>query len=264
MVLVFACENIASRRILLAPTRNHMLKRKLTSAAYAALDAALQALYKKAEGSDSYLLDAEDDDGAELKTAKDREKKRADKAEADAKALADKVQALEDEKDELANKGKDGLDAAGVAKLKAQHATALAAEKKLRDDMTNSINDALTTEAATRIAADISTVPELLAPIIKARLRVELEEGKPVVRVLDADGNVTANKIEDFQKEVVANPKFAPIIQASKASGGGASGSGKGGGAAGKKLSEMTALEEATYANSHPVEYAARLASEAP
>jgi len=240
-----------------------MLKRKLTSAAYAALDAALQALYKKAEGSDNYLLDAEDDDGAELKTAKDREKKRADKAEADARVLADKIKELEEEKDELSNKGKDGLDAAGVTKLKAQHAAAIAAEQKKLTDLTNGINDALTNEAATRLAGDISTVPELLAPVIKQRLQVELVDGKPTVRVLDADGNITTGKLEDLQKEIVANAKFAPIIQASKASGGGASGSSKGGGAAGKKLSEMTPLEEATYANANPAEYQARLLSEA-
>lgn len=229
------------------------MKKRITAKAWNALDAAIQALYLKAEGSDNYQLDLEDDDdGAELKSAKEREKKRAEKAEKELKAAEKRFLEAEEELDNL--RGSKGLDEEGVKKLREKHVADIAAAQKKMDDLLVGLNTSLTEEAAKRIAAEISTVPELMSGEIAKRLKVELVDGLPVVKVTDAAGNVTDNKFEDLTKEFVENEKFAPIIQASRASGGGAAGGQRGGGAS-KKLSEMSGVEEAKFAKENPVEY---------
>lgn len=236
--------------------RDDMLKKRLTSAQFADLDEAIQALYKKAEGSDNYTLNVEDDDGTEIKKAKDREKKRADKAEKDAQELRDRLEELERQEEERAGSG--GLDAAGVKALKDKHVADLAKKDEVIVKKDAAITKILVKETAARLASsDITTMPEVLAERMEKRLKVEYEGDEPVLRVIDEEGNVTDSKVEDLREEFIANPKFAPIIVASKASGSGASSGNKGSGAPGKKkLDEMSATEEAQFANEHPQQYA--------
>lgn len=243
-----------------------MLKRRLTAAQFAELDSALQALYKKAEGSDNYMLEVEADAGdgaAELKKAKDREKKRADQEKARADAAEARAKELEDEQEAAREQAGKGLDEAGVKKLKDKHAL----ELKQRDDMIaakdGQLAEVLVDSAAAALAADIFIAPELHTHLVKSRMKLVDVDGKPVVKVLDAEGNIMEDKkIEDLRAEFVADTKFAPIVVASKASGGGASGGSKGGGAPKKKLSEMTATEEAQFANENPDAYAQMVAAE--
>lgn len=234
------------------------MKRKISKSAWDALDAAIQAFYKKAEGSDNYVLDIEDDDdeAGELKRAKDREKKRADKAERELQTLREEQEQREAELEEQRAKQGKGLDEAGVTKLKEQHAAALrtaneaaaAREAKYRQHVIN--------EVAKAMAEDISTTPDLLQEKIAARLDFGLDdEGNTRLAFKDAEGNLSDKKIEALREEFIADPKYANIIVASKAKGGGASGGSKGGGAPGKKLSEMTATEEAEFANANPEKY---------
>lgn len=237
-----------------------MLKKRINKSGFEALDAAIQALYKKAEGSDNYVLDVEDDDGNELKKAKDREKQRADKAERDKQALETRLQELEDEQEQLRQQSGKGLDEAGVQKLKDKHAAELKAVKDQIAAKDATLSELLVDSTANQVAADLFIAPELHAHLVKSRLKLVEEDGKPVVKVLDEDGNVSDKKVEDLRQEFVANAKFAPIIVASKASGGGASGGSKGGGAPKKKLSEMSATEEAAFANENPDAYAQMVA----
>lgn len=240
------------------------MKRKISKSAWDALDAALQALYKKAEGSDSYVLDIEDDDdeSGELKRAKDREKKRADKAERELQALREEQEQREAELEEQRVKQGKGLDEAGVAKLKEQHAAALKKAKEDADAREAAYREHVVLETATAMAADISTAPDLLQEKIASRLDFSLgEDGKPRLAFKDADGNLSDKKIEALREEFIADPKYASIIVASKAKGGGASGGSKGGGAPGKKLSEMTATEEAAFANANPEAYQQMIAN---
>lgn len=239
-----------------------MLKKKLNKAAFEALDEALQALYKKAEGSDNYLLqlEADDDDGAELKKAKDREKRRAETAE---KALEKLREELDELKEQQAAQGDGALDKAGVEALKAKHAKELKAAQDVTATREAEINRILVEEKALALASDISTMPELLAEKLGKRMKVVYEDGKAVVKILDEAGEVLDDKkFEDLTAEFVANEKFAPIIIGSKASGGGAAGGSKKGGAQSKKLSEMSATEEAKFANEHPEQYEQMLAAE--
>lgn len=236
-----------------------MLKKRINKAGYEALDAAIQALYTKAEGSDNYTLDVDDDDAGELKKAKDREKQRADKAEKEAREAREALEALEEKH---AAESDGSLSKEAAAKLRAKHEAEL---KALKDTLTAkdaTLSELLVDTAAATLAADLFIAPELHSHLVKTRLKLVEEDGKPVVKVLDAEGNVTDKKIEALREEFVANAKFAPIIVASKASGGGASGGSKGGGAPKKKLSEMSATEEAKFANENPEAYQAMLAEQ--
>ena len=90
---------------------------------------------------------------------------------------------------------------------------------------------------------------------IKARLDLEIADGVPITRVLDAAGKPSALSLDDLKKEFVDNKSYAAIIKASDANGGGAGPSSDGNGVPNKKLSEMTATEEAKFANENPTEY---------
>lgn len=79
---------------------------------------------------------------------------------------------------------------------------------------------------AQKLAADLA-VPgsaDVLLPHIKSRLAYQ--DGK--LSVLDAEGKPSASTVEELAKEIATNKAFAPLIVASHATGGGASGS-KGG-----------------------------------
>jgi hypothetical protein len=230
-----------------------MLRKRINKSGFEALDAAIQALYKKAEGSDNYVLDVEDDDGTELKKAKDREKQRADKAEREAREAREALEALQDAQ---ARREDGSLDKDAVERLKTKHAKELKDAQDRLQSKETALSELLVDSAATTLASDLFIAPEFHVDLVKKRLKLIEEDGKPIVKVLDADGNITENKIEDLRQEFVANEKFAPIIVASKASGGGANGGNRGGGAPTKKLSEMSATEEAAFANENPDAYA--------
>ena len=81
--------------------------------------------------------------------------------------------------------------------------------------------------------------------------RIDYREGKVVV--LDPNGSLTANTIEDLNKEFVNASLYQDHLKGTGATGGGATGN-KGGGAA-VSLKNMTATEEAIFANHNPELY---------
>lgn len=222
------------------------LKSKITDKAeFDKLADVLKAEYKEENGV--WLLQS--DDAEELRTAKVREKERADKAEAEAKALkkaaedaeAARLKAEEDAKAEAARKSGDiaTLEKSWEAKVIAAREEGKAEVTKLRGMLENLLVDS----EARNLANEISISPSLLTPIIKARLRAELDGDTPITRVLDANGKPSAMNIAELKQELVANKEFAAIIKGSNGSGGGAGGNNSGGGAAGKKITEMTEAE---------------------
>ncbi|HNB02474.1 MAG TPA: hypothetical protein PLK61_11770 [Nitrosomonas sp.] len=69
-----------------------------------------------------------------------------------------------------------------------------------------------------------------LMPHVRARLKSEIVDGKPVTRVLDAQGKISAMTPDDLIKELKATPYLAPLIIGSKAGGAGnPGGQGQGG-----------------------------------
>jgi hypothetical protein len=176
-------------------------------------------------------------------------RKKAEKARDAAEAMADK---LREDLDKAS--GKDE-----IARVKAEHQEAL---EKIRADREaektaakEASNAALKMETARAFAEENFTIPTLMVEQFAKRLSVEEIDGQSVIRCLDADGKASALSLSEVQQEFLANKEFASIIKTKTGSGGGANPSG-GGGAAGKSLSDMTATEEAKFANENPEAYA--------
>jgi hypothetical protein len=193
------------------------------------LNDALKALYKEVDGKFILQVDGLDDQGT-LKRAKDHEKRRADKAEADLAAVRTE---LEEKTVEIDGMLKGSIPKGDVERLeKSWKEKFEKREKELTEQnsgLTSSMETLLVDNVAQQVAGKISTAPDLIMPHIKGRLKAEIVDGKPVTRVLDADGKPSALTIDELQKEFVASDKFSAIIIGSKASGGGANG-GQGGG----------------------------------
>ena len=238
------------------------LKRIITKDDHAKLSDALKPEYK-ADG-ENFVLDLTDyEDPAALKRAKDHEKEQRKAAEKLAKDFQDQLSALTEERDGLLA---GSLPKKDVEKLEGSYKEKLAKrEKELTgqiESLRGNLNTMLVDNVATSLAAELSTVPEVMLPHIRKRLGAEYTDGKATTRVLDVNGQPSAATLDDLKKEFLENKSFAPILTASKGSGGGAGGS-NGGGAVKKKLSEMTATEEAVFANANPKEYAQMVQSAA-
>lgn len=103
-----------------------------------------------------------------------------------------------------------------------------------RDALTGQIKSLTVGRTATDIASDLA-VPgsaKALLPHIERRLSMEIRDGQPTVIVLDANGKPSASTLDELKAEFAKDAAFAPLIRASDATGGGASGSKSGGGAA--------------------------------
>ncbi len=242
------------------------LKQKIDKAAYDALPEAIKFEYK-ADAAGAYVLDVEGyEDPGELRRAKDREaqarkeeKARADKAEADLKALQE---ANGDTDEARARKAGDivTLEKSWQGKLTAAEQAAKDALAKERARTTRFLVDGVAQE----IAGRISVSPSLLLPHIKARLAADFDGDEPTTRVLGADGKLSALTIADLEKEFVANTDFAAIIKGSDASGGGANGGQQKNGGAAKKLSEMNDAERVAFQKANPAEFKKQVAAQPP
>jgi hypothetical protein len=190
------------------------MKFSITKADFDALPAHYQSEYNEKDGK--YFLDIEggEDTGA-LKRAKDREKAARIAAET-------KLNELEGELDTL----KSDPKARDVKSLETSWATKHANEIALKDIHIAKLSDfakaTLADSVALSLAKEISTSPELLLPHIKARIVADLNGDKPVTKILDKEGKVSAFTLEDFKKEVLETPAYAAILIGSKAKGGSA------------------------------------------
>lgn len=85
------------------------------------------------------------------------------------------------------------------------------------------IADMTSGQAASKLANDLALPgsADALLPYIKNRLKTEIHEGKPIIRVLDLEGKPSALSVEDLRKEIENNKAFAPLLIGSQATGGG-------------------------------------------
>lgn len=218
------------------------LKKKLTKAEFEKLPPVLQAEYKK-EGED-YNIDVEGgiEGNEEVLRAKANEKKEHaetkrllhEAKEALAKAEGDVVDML---KGAVPKADVERLENSYKEKLKARETELTGEVKTLQKTLTAKLVD----NVAMQLASEISTSPELILPHITKRLKAEFKDGEAVTRVLDAEGKPSAFTTEDLKKELLANKQFAPILVASKGSGGGANRPGGGGADTPKKPNFATA-----------------------
>lgn len=166
----------------------------------------------------------------------------------DVTGLKRTVEALREEKrqalDEARRKGEDIVALTRsydtkITEASNKHAEAL---KATTDALTAATIDKTVSELSTKLSA---TSAAILAPHIEKRLRIEIVDGKALVRVLDKKGGLTADSITDLENEFRNNKDFAAVITASRASGSGAGGDrhtpgGAGGGGEGTDLNKLT------------------------
>lgn len=229
-----------------------------------ALDAAVQAEYTL--DGDTATLKIEGDNAPTFDKIASLEKKRSIEIE-HRKAAEAKVKESEDR----AAKLQKDLEAAGddngeLAKIKEAHAAELEGMRAERAAQDSAIREArnasmIAEEAngfATGNFVDAPYGAKFIASEISKRLAVEEVNGAAVVRVTNPDGSPSTASIGDLHKEFLDNSAFSPIIKAKAGSGGGATPSNSGG-AAPKKISEMTATEEAAFERESPEAYAAAI-----
>ena len=200
------------------------LKLKLKKAAYDKLSDELKAEYKEQDGE--YVLDVDgiEDTGA-LKRARDREKQRADDAEAERDELRESNRKLEAGKAGDVTKLTKKYDA-DIAAMKEEHTGAIS---KRDSFITRTLKNGL----AQRIAAALNPkAPKVFVPHLESRITVDLTGDEPKVVILGADGKPSTLTEEQLQQEFVANKDFAGMIVGSKASGGAGATNNKGGGGA--------------------------------
>lgn len=240
------------------------LKSKITKAEFDALNDILKAEYKVS--GDSYLLDS--DEATELRAAKDRETeaRKTEKARADALQVEKDTAEAARVEAERAKAAKDKDVATLEASYKAEADNRVNAEKVNTARRETQLRDLLVENKAIELANEISTSPVLILPHIRSRLRAELDGDKPITRVLDDKGEVSAKTLDDLKKELVDNAAFKAIIKASNASGGGAGGGGGSGGGAdnGKKFSDLSETERVALHRENPTRFnELRLAAQA-
>ncbi len=220
-----------------------MLKLKLDKTTHATLPADIQKEYK-ADG-DGFVLDTDVvwEDTTGLKSALEKERKERKDAKERVGVLEASVSELTTEKEKLEARSKPAGDLEKSWEAKLVKATN---ESKARETaLTTQLRTMLVDNVAIQMAGEISTVPDLMVPILQKRLSVEEVDGKYITRVLDSEGKASALSVNELKTEVLANTKYAPILTASKASGGGAGGGSKGGGAGGteKPFKDMNESE---------------------
>ncbi len=221
---------------------------------------AQRGLYK--QDGDKFRLDLDGyEDPIGLKSALDKERKRAGDLEKQSKAWTamgktpEEIQAMVDaqaqaERDKLVKGGEwDKLK----LQMTDQHQAALSEKDKSVAAMRGQLEKHLIDAAGIAELAAAEGSPELLLPHVKARVKVIEEKGEFSVRVVDAAGNPRVDakgeflSMKDLVSEMRQNPTFAPCFP--KAQGSGAPGSGQGGGkSGGQDIFKLPARERLTAA----------------
>ncbi len=150
----------------------------------------------------------------EAKDAKDARKKAEKKAADEATAAAQKSGDVEAINASWQTKYDTDL---GAANDKADDALSMLRLEKVHSRAV---------ELATTLA--VSGSADVLLPHIESRLSMEIKDGRAVAVVMDLQGKPSALTVEELGKEIADNPAFAPLIEASKAAGGGANGTQRG------------------------------------
>lgn len=205
------------------------------------VDEGLREHYKSHSDGKFYLETDRGDVGALIR-AKEHEKNLRQVAEGKLTPLEDQVASLNEQITTLTTERDDARRKKGgdTEALEQSYKDKIAAIEKERDtkleQLNGEVNRLLVSDTAQRLAAEISTVPDLLAPIIEARLHAEQgQDGKFFLRVLDGEKKPSAASLDDFKQELLANPKYSTILVSGKGSGGGANETGDRGGAPSKK-----------------------------
>ncbi len=198
--------------------------------------------YTQADGG-GYRLQAEDDDGAELKQSLKAERERGKKARETVTELKAKLEGIDLEayqsfQADAEKRAENEAAAAGEwDKLKAQYTAKHTAEIEKRDlritDLSDAISRTLVDAEATRAIIEAKGSPALLLPLVLNSARAVEDDGQFVVRVLDKQTGATRVSLDpssdaymsvaELVDELRSDERFARAFDASGSSGGGAS-----------------------------------------
>lgn len=227
------------------------LKRKIDKSAFDALSDDFKSHYKEVNGT--YVLDT--DEAKELENALDRQKEdnarlrtELDTMRADLQTIRDEAATANADKNRK-NKDYEGLEADYNRKLEAKKTEFDNQQNKLKATIQKMLVDNKALELANELGGENA---DILIPHIKSRLQADFEGETPATRVLDKNGQPSASNLDDLKKEFVDNPRFAPILVGTRASGGHANGQPANGHAGNKKPQEMDAQERAALLKSNP------------
>lgn len=216
----------------------------------------LRELYV-ANGSGGYRLNAEPDDGGELKRTLERVK-------GEHQTMRERLSAFEGLDPAEARKALEALREKGARKGDEDAALREVQEKFQKQlEREQSLRQAMLTRATeSRVAAAVAAAKgarELLVPVILPRLKVEVgEDGSVVEKVLNERGEARLSPkpnstdpmtLEELVEELRAHAVYGRAFEANTGSGGGASRSGPGG--AGLKRSAMTTKDKTEFIKQH-------------
>ena len=209
--------------------------------------------------ADAEEFDNGEENAATLKGALENE--RAEKARIAQERDALKLRETETERLAREAREKAIRDGGDVASIEKMYKEKIAADKLLADQALAARNkeiERLSLESEVSRIANLFTIPEVMKPIIRQQLRCDFDSnGVSQIRVLDANGNPTADSLTEFQNNLLAKPEYKSIIPSSNGSGSGATKpNGSGSGATPTKISDFkNATEESLFANANPNEY---------
>lgn len=240
------------------------LKMKVGQSVYDAMPADVKKEYKQV-GSD-WVLDLDGyEDPVELRNARDREKENAAQAKRDAAAEKARADKAEKEAKDLKDAGKSVDDAvkAKETEMQTKYDTDVKDLNDKLSGLTTATINAHKISIAEALANKISTAPGLLAPRLAERIDVEIDPAtnRPKAYILDAAGKRTAGTVDDLEKEALKNKDYAPILRATKASGGGGAPPVPGGGGAPRHPTTPGTPAD-NLATMNPAELAARITAQ--
>lgn len=210
------------------------------------LDEAIAAMYKKDEASGKFRLDVDgvpDTTGLKKKVDELLDERKKDQQKA--REEADKRAKAEGDITALETSWQQKLDEAVGAK-----------DTEL-SRMTGIVSTLTVGRTAIELASELAVdgAAKALLPHIERRLRMEIVNGEPKVRVLDAEGKPSALTLDQLKEELKADTSLSRIVAGSKATGGGADGGKENGGGATKALKDMNEAERVALAKSNPDQF---------
>lgn len=201
------------------------------------------------EQLDAAIADALAANNATRDEAEKGLKAKVDELLSESKAAKDKAkeeaEARQKAADEAAKKSGDteALEASWQAKFDAM----VAAKDEENAGLRGTVEKVTVGQQATSIAAELAVQGSagVLERLILPRLGYEMKDGDARVVVKDATGKPSALTVDELKAEIAADTAFAPLIAASKASGGGAANAN--GGAGNQKTVTRSAFDGMTH-----------------
>ncbi len=202
------------------------------------MDEATASLYDEKDGFYQLSVEGLDDDYVpkHKRDIERQHRKNAEtKASEQAKAIADLQEKLEEmTQTQHKNNGDFSALKKGFDEKLMKVESSYKEEVSLRDKI---IEQSILDAKANSLLAGKMKGHELFVDMVKRNARVEIEDGKANIRMLDKDGKISALNIDEWTNDnIINNKQYADFAIGSNASGSGANGANQGSGGAAKTI----------------------------